>query len=187
MATNTAQTANTQINTASTSNKVFTIDDITIALEELVPLGIPLTHNAIGMLYAIGMQESLLIHRYQIPQPTAINRKGPARGLWQFECMGGVKGVLTHRNTKAKAEALCRKYVGSLNEYAVWNALEYEDGLACCLARLLLWSDPKTLPDVTSANMETAWNYYLRNWRPGSPKPATWTGHWNGAVSLVRK
>src|SRR5690606_35531315 len=44
--------------------------------------------RATVMLLAIGLQESRFEHRRQI--------KGPARGFWQFERGGGVRGVMTH-------------------------------------------------------------------------------------------
>ncbi len=34
-------------------------------------------------------------------------------------------------------------------------------------ARLLLWTDAKPLPAI--GDEQGAWDYYLRNWRPGKP------------------
>ena len=48
--------------------------------------------RALRMMWSIGRQESRLIHRYQ--KTTDPYTKGPARGLWQFERGGGVRGVV---------------------------------------------------------------------------------------------
>ena len=48
------------------------------------------SREAVVMLLAIGLQESLFKYRRQMAN-------GPARGFWQFEKMGGVAGVLQHR------------------------------------------------------------------------------------------
>lgn len=44
---------------------------------------------------AIGLQESRLQHRRQ--------NGGPARGFWQFEKGGGVKGILFHETAQERA------------------------------------------------------------------------------------
>ena len=49
---------------------------------------------------AMGLQESRFIHRRQLGN-------GPARGLWQFERGGGVKGVLEHPASAALARDIC--------------------------------------------------------------------------------
>ena len=54
------------------------------------------SREAVVMLLAIGLQESLFRYRRQMAN-------GPARGFWQFEKMGGVAGVLQHRTTTALA------------------------------------------------------------------------------------
>lgn len=155
------------------------------ALNELTTYRIPVTDRARVMLIAIGLQESRLIHRFQIPQPQALNRKGPARGLWQFEAGGGVAGVMTHQSTTNAATAFARRFVGSTNNFAIWATLEYEDVLAAIFGRLLLWSDPRALPEPTLANAEAAWSYYIRNWRPGKPHRHTWDGFWRQALETV--
>jgi len=170
---------------SATGIKVFTMDAIKTGLQELVSHGIQITDRALAMMYAIGMQESRLTHRFQIPLSSAINRKGPARGLWQFEAMGGVNGVLNHHTTKERAETFCRRFVGSINPHAVWSVLEYEDTLAVVFARLLLLSDPRPLPEATIDNEEAAWNYYINNWRPGKAHRQTWGGYWKEAINLL--
>jgi len=116
------------------------------------------------MLLAIGFQESRFEHRRQID--------GPARGFWQFEQGGGVKGVLTHKASAYDAVKVCyARGVGSSTK-DVYERLEHDDILACCFARLLLFTDPRSLPMI--GDVEVAWGYYIHNWRPGKPHRQTW-------------
>lgn len=116
------------------------------------------------MQLAIGFQESRFEHRRQIG--------GPARGFWQFEQGGGVKGVLTHKASAYDAVKVCyARGVGSSTK-DVYERLEHDDILACCFARLLLFTDPRSLPMI--GDVDSAWAYYLHNWRPGKPHRQTW-------------
>jgi len=90
-------------------------------------------------LIAIGLQESRLTHRRQIG--------GPARGLWQFERGGGVRGVLMHPASRSHALIVCTLRNVAPTATAVYAALEHDDVLAAAFARLLLWTDPQALPD----------------------------------------
>lgn len=134
------------------------------------------------MLVAIGLQESRLIHRRQLvgnpPRPA-----GPATGLWQFESGGGVVGVLQHNATRTHAITLCNARNVKPEPQAVWQALQYDDVLAAGFARLLLWSDPQSLPEI--GNKQAAWDLYIRTWRPGKPKPKVWKDNYLEAVSVV--
>lgn len=131
--------------------------------------------QAIVMLLAIGLQESRFLYRRQIG--------GPARGLWQFERGGGVYGVLQHPTTATLARQAATRYGIEPITSAVYNALEHQDELACALARLLLWTDPRALPAVTDT--AGAWALYLRTWRPGKPHPHTWGGFHRQARALL--
>ena len=127
------------------------------------------------MLLTIGLQESRFEHRRQIG--------GPARGFWQFESGGGVRGVLTHKSSAFAAAKIChQRGVGSSTK-EVYERLEHDDILACCFARLLLLTDPKPLPMIGDA--DGAWDYYLRNWRPGKPHPGTWPGLYEQAHNMI--
>jgi hypothetical protein len=117
------------------------------------------------MLLAIGLQESRFTHRVQMGN-------GPARGLWQFEKGGGVRGVIKHPTSADRCDALCKIRGVVVESDAVWRALAKDDVLAAGFARLLLLTDPKPLPSVDDT--EGAWAYYLRNWRPGKPHEKTW-------------
>lgn len=121
------------------------------------------------MLLAIGLQESRLVHRWQVLNSGA---KGPARGLWQFErgskaSRGGVWGVYLHRASSELLRLLCRDRDVSFEPSAIWAQLEHDDVLAAGVARLLLWTDAQPLPAI--GDEEAAWECYaLRCWRPGA-------------------
>jgi len=127
------------------------------------------------LLLAIGLQESRFIYRKQIA--------GPARGFWQFE-RTGVQGVLSHPASDALALKLCTEYEAKSAE-SVHILLESKDVLACQFARLLLWTDPRPLPAI--GEVMDAWQYYIRNWRPGKPHRKTWSDLYAQAVKTVRQ
>lgn len=137
------------------------------------------SQRARHILVAIGLQESRLKYREQVIPNRKPGTKGPALGLWQFERGGGVRGVLTHPVSRPHALAL----VGNASETDVWLRLENSDVLAAKFARLLLLTDPRPLP--SRSNAQAGWNYYVRNWRPGKPHPATWGAFWRQAGDLV--
>lgn len=124
------------------------------------------------MLIAIGLQESKLRDRVQRVNGGGV---GPARGLWQFERGGGVRGVLQHDASRELARQVCSLRSVRPDAQAVWENLELDDALACAFARLLLWTDPKPLPGPD--DVDTAWDLYARVWRPGKPHPSTWPMH----------
>lgn len=133
--------------------------------------------EAAVMLLGTGQQESRFIYRRQL-------NNGPAKGFWQFERGGGVKGVMQHHKTVALARKVVLDRGLSFDAMTVWNALEADDVLACIFARLLLFANPKPLPKLDEPL--TAWNYYLESWRPGKPHQKTWPGYHSAAVKAVR-
>lgn len=133
------------------------------------------------MLRVSGLQESRFTHRAQVIDGGG---KGPARGFWQFERGGGVKGVLTHPSTSRHAQSICLARGVPADPRSVWLALETDDVLAAAFARLLLWSDPKSLPEL--GDVDGAWECYLRNWRPGKPHLKTWEGLYRQAIGYHR-
>jgi len=135
------------------------------------------------MLVAIGLQESRFQHRRQLvgspPRPT-----GPAKSYWQAEQGGGmIAGIRNHSATKELVADVLQARCVPQDNRAIWNAIEHDDVLAAALARLLLYSDPKPLPEI--GNAEFSWNYYLRTWRPGKPHHATWQECYDKAVKEV--
>jgi hypothetical protein len=127
-----------------------------------------------AMELAIGLQESRFEARRQFGG-------GPARGFWQFENGGGVHGVLTHHATKPLITPVLFQLRYQPGE--CYFALEHNDVLAACFARLLLWSHPGPLPGADEAN--EAWDYYRDTWRPGKPHRPTWEDFYRQAWDLV--
>ncbi|MCJ8168624.1 hypothetical protein [Atopomonas sediminilitoris] len=126
------------------------------------------------MLLAIGLQESRFIHRRQIG--------GPAKSFWQFE-LNGVRAVLKHSvvgDIAKQCVGVCRVEPDPLS---VHNAIEYDDVLAACMARLLLYADPLRLPAL--GDVWGAWDLYLRTWRPGKPHRGTWDALYAQALEAV--
>jgi hypothetical protein len=140
--------------------------------------GPPVADEARRWLLAVAMQESGLTHRAQV---VSAGGAGPARGWWQFEQGGGAAGVLRHAGTAKLAAECCRQAVVAAEPAAVWRALEGHDRLATAFARLLLWTDPDALPTTADAG----WRVYLRQWRPGKPRPEKWAGCWVRAGEVV--
>lgn len=126
--------------------------------------------EATVMLLAIGYQESRFEHRKQIG--------GPARGYWQFEQGGGVRGVLGHQASRMTARIVLEElgYPGEPTTWGVYDALAHNDVLACCFARLLLWTLPDPLP--SREDPDVGWDQYVAAWRPGRPHPRTWPEAW---------
>jgi hypothetical protein len=117
--------------------------------------------EATAMLLAIGLQESRFQYRRQIG--------GPAHGFWQFE-LGGLSGVLTHHATATPLAQVLQ--VLHYEPTYVFPALADNDVLAACVARCLLWTDPRDLPGPNDTTQ--AWDLYQGLWRPGRPHRATW-------------
>lgn len=128
------------------------------------------------MMLAIQKQEDPEERRYQVVRRTEATglenivgertAKGPARSLWQMEEGGGVKGVLSHAKTYPYIAEVLMQFDIAARTTACWLAIEHNDALAACFARLLLWSDPKKMPAINDP--EGAFDLYLRTWRPGA-------------------
>jgi hypothetical protein len=127
---------------------------------------------------ANGYQESKFLARQQ--------QGGPARSYWQMEQGGGIHGVLTSPATKAYARAVCGLCAVAAVESDVYAAfaLPQGDRLACAFARLILWADTNPLP--APGDEEAAWQSYLRNWRPGKPRPDDWPVSYRLALATVQ-
>lgn len=153
------------------------------AAESLLP-ETPKSGGVTALLLAIGWQESAFEHRRQV--------RGPARGFWQFERLG-VQGVMQHRRTQRLSASVLNKLHypsdpsliltvdGQID--AVHTALEHNDVLAACFARLLLFTSLVPLPADTQG--ETAWQLYRDLWRPGKPRRETWDTHYRDAWTRV--
>lgn len=122
--------------------------------------------DAKQLMLAIAYQESGCMHRVQL--------HGPARGLWQFE-KPGIAGVLAHSASRPRLLTFCHAVEIKPTVVDLHKIIRYNDIVAAVLARLLLWTDPHPLPETENAG----WRYYLRNWRPGKPRPEHWAKSWN--------
>lgn len=130
-------------------------------------------------LIAIGAQES---EDWQYRRQKG---NGPARGFWQFEKNGGVKGVMEHpsKTVRDLARQVCAARNCPWDRETIWGNLEHDDVLAAAFARLNLYGDPHVLPAVGQCN--AAWELYLRVWRPGKPHPKEWPARYDLAVDLT--
>lgn len=131
-----------------------------------------------ALLLAIGLQESEFKVRRQYAS-------GPARGFWQCEKGGGVKGVVTNKVTAAHCRNLSLARNVPFDIDAIYGSLERDDVLAAGVARLILFADPRPLPPMDDPAL--TWACYLRNWRPGKPRPEDWPENQRSAMAAVRK
>lgn len=115
------------------------------------------------MLLAIALQESGLRSREQTG--------GPAHGLWQFE-RNGVLAVMHHTRTADVVFHWCEENDVTYGSTAIYERLALDDEPAGVFARLLLWTDPRPLPEIGDAM--TAYELYERAWRPGKPSYTRW-------------
>ncbi|MBS0219127.1 MAG: hypothetical protein JSR91_00145 [Proteobacteria bacterium] len=146
------------------------------ALELLADLtAVPSDDRARLMIMAIAGQESAWEHRRQIG--------GPARSFWQFEKGGGVAGLF--QVAPEKLGPICTYLHVPFDPGTVFEAMAWNDTLATCMARLLLWTDPAPLPAV--GDVQAGWAYYQRNWRPGLPHPEIWPARYGTALGLLSK
>lgn len=106
---------------------------------------------------------------------------GPARSYWQFEKMGGV--IELFQKTPKQLTKLCDYLDIPFVLPDVFEAMAWNDTLGCAMGRLLLWQDPRALPEIGSK--DAAWAYYLRNWRPGAPHPDAWSVNYDTTVAAV--
>lgn len=140
--------------------------------------------KATALLLAIGLQESdgfSARRQYQ---------RGAGHGFWQFE-LRGVRGVLLHERSREVANdvvdalryRLTTRHTDARQAVEVYDAVTHNDTLACCWARLLLWTLPMPLPGPGDADL--AWGQYLAAWRPGKPHPETWDHYYAEAWQRV--
>lgn len=128
------------------------------------------------LLMAIAGQESNWAARVQ-------QDNGPAHGYWQCEAPGAVLGVLSRQETGPLIRAFCNKWDIPTTVQSIWEAIAYQDRLAYMVARLALWLDPLPLPKA--GDLEGAWVYYRRVWRPGKPRLAAWPKVYDVALSAT--
>lgn len=150
------------------------------AMRELSTMGIPDTQAARRFLVAIALQESRVMYRRQLTPDGRQN--GPAVSYWQFERGGGCVGVLTHKSVSDRMKKICAEYDIEQNAQSLWEAMRYNDIVAACAARLLIFTLPSSLP----LTAEQGWNQYISAWRPGKPHASTWAKYWQIATEVTR-
>lgn len=136
------------------------------------------------LVLAISLQEDPKGMRFQVLDWKDLTKKGPAKGLAQFEKGGGVAAVMrSGAPSEVPARALVDNRGVRWDRDAIWRALEVDDVLAMGLARCLLWNLPGTLPSPADAHK--AWSQYVEAWGPGKPHPEDWPANHAEAVSYV--
>jgi hypothetical protein len=126
-------------------------------------------------LLATGLQESRFMDRVQ-------QGGGPAHSFWQEE-PNGVKAVIGHRTVGPVLVSVCNQLGVSPDWQTVYREVINNDVLACVVARLILYADTNPLPQV--GDSDGAWKCYIRNWRPGTPRPETWAKYYQLAQEQV--
>lgn len=148
-------------------------------------IAMPVTNEARVLVMATAGQESRWAARRQIGIGEYYPQKVGARGYWQFESTWGgpvaINDILM--STGRQIEAACKYLDIPADEHALYEACAWNDMLACVMARLLLWIHPAPLPVL--GDKEAAWQYYLRQWRPGAPHRESWDGVYDQSVAAI--
>lgn len=134
------------------------------------------------MLVAIAKQESDIRFRRQLGADGK-PMEHLARGLWQFERGGGVRGVLEHSTTRKAADAAAKALLYTPEPAVIHTAIADNDILACVWARLLLWTLPQALPPAGQEDL--AWHQYIAAWRPGKPHRDRWVQSYKTAMETA--
>jgi hypothetical protein len=108
---------------------------------------------------------------------------GPARSYWQAEEGGALAEMFGRAAPHFKA--VCAALDIPFDRKVAWDAIIWNDTLACCMARLRLWVDPAPLPEIGDA--DGAWEYYIRTWGPGMPRRESWNGRYSTAMMLTKR
>lgn len=140
------------------------------------------------MVLACCMQESSLNHRRQIDDAgNPMDHR--ARGWPQFERGttkgAGIKGLYEHPASKGPLHAVCMKLSVPFDIDTIHQAIAWNDELAVDAARLLLWTDPRAIPELEDE--QEAWECYLRAWNPGKADRDRWSVVYQQALAALRQ
>jgi hypothetical protein len=127
--------------------------------------------------------ESLTIAGQESGWAYRVQNGGPAHSFWQFEKGGGVVGVMNHPASREHLKALCGWLAIPFDADVIYQAMIYNDVLAAGMARLLLLTDPRPMPEID--DVQGGWDTYQRNWRPGAPHPEAWDARYATALAAV--
>jgi hypothetical protein len=126
-------------------------------------------------LLATAQQESSCCNRHQ---RLASGAKGSARSLWQIE--GPTCSSVLERWAPL-ARCLQRVWIPPADSLATGHPwLAWHDAGAWWTARGILALDPAALPEPGDG--AAAWECYLKNWRPGKPRPDDWNESYDIAM-----
>jgi hypothetical protein len=157
---------------------VFFSDIVVPSLKKLAEwTGVASDDRAHALVMTIAGQESGWKYRRQLPIAYA-------RGYWECEVGGAVTGVLANPASAFHIRAVCAALDIQCDAPTCFEAIAWNDTLACCFARLLLYTDPAPLPAV--GDVDGGWSYYQRVWRPGAPRPGSWPERYDTALKLVK-
>jgi len=154
-------------------------------MAELPEIKLPVSDKAAVLTMTCAGQESGWAARRQIGIGQYYPQSVGARGYWQFESTWGGPVAINdvQQKTPKQLAAVCAYLEIPTDELALYEAIAWNDTLACAIARLLLWTDPNPLPAI--GDKTGSWNYYLRNWRPGAPHPETWSARYDAALAAI--
>jgi hypothetical protein len=138
--------------------------------------------SKVGLMAIAGQESGWAARRQTGCYTSGLYQTVGARGFWQFERYGAV-GELMSVTSKALA-AICQGLGIPMVQSDLYEAIAWNDTLACAMGRLLLWQDPQPLPGIDQ--QDQWWEYYVRNWRPGAPRPADWEGNFQTSLALVK-
>jgi len=110
----------------------------------------------------------------------------PERSFWGLT-EADIRAALTDPNTDDLAAMACREAKLAPVTRTVHRALEQGayDRLACQLARLRLWSDPKPLPRARYDAEGEAFLCFTRTFQPRERRASNWREYWRAAVEAV--
>lgn len=126
----------------------------------------------------------LATHLQEDPENLAVQLGGgPAHGPWQFEGgpMSATAQILLHAG--AQTAHVCDALGLPCDRQSIYGALATNFVLAAACARLNYWTDAHPLPAL--GDSQGAWDCYVRNWRPGRPRPEHWHANYAAALAAV--
>jgi hypothetical protein len=124
---------------------------------------------------AMGYQETKFATRQQYGG-------GPGHGYHQFE-RPSVRRIMIHPRAKAPLQDICQKLDQPFTDASIYVGLLTDDVLDFALARLLMWTDAASLPQI--GDEAGAWSFYIRVWNPGKPRPSDWHESYDKALRAV--
>lgn len=140
-----------------------------------MPAAIDTLESRVQMIATAG-QESGWSDRKQDPS-------GIARGFWQCE-IEAIASVQAGKRTGPFLKTVCDLLDIPADTATIYEAIAWNDALAYAVGRGIYLQDPLPLPGIGSAL--ASWECYLRNWRPGKPRPDAWDRFYATSVSLVK-